>query len=310
MNVIEIDRLTRDFSRGFVGRGRIRALDGLSLEVGQGEVFGFLGPNGAGKTTTFRILVGLVAPTSGSARILGRPTGDIGILSEVGYLAEQPRFHDHLTAREFLVYCGRLSGLLPADAESGAGRMLERFGLTEAADRPLRNLSKGMLQRVGLAQALIHDPRILLLDEPMSGLDPIGRSEVRDLIVSLRDEGKTVFFSSHILSDIEAMCDRVAIIDRGRLVESGRLEEILADGGGRLEALISGVGEAALTELRAAGLTVDPTPSGVRVVLPNDRSIEMLVRIVGRHTGRIVSINPLRESLEDRFLRSIGERHR
>jgi len=306
MLALEIENLTKDYTVGFWRKRPVRALDGLNLQVGSGEAFGFLGPNGAGKTTTLKILMRLIYPTAGEARILGRPLDDMQMRSRIGYLPEQPYFYDYLTAREFLVYCGAIFDLPRAEAARRAEELLERVGLTEAADKHLRKFSKGMLQRVGLAQAMINDPDVLFLDEPMSGLDPLGRREVRDLIASLRGQGKTVFFSSHVLTDVEAMCDRVAILNRGRLIESGRLSDILKSRGAELEAVVSGVSEVTIAELRAFAVEVAPTPEGARVRLHSDREVERLLAVVHRGGGRLVSINPVRESLEDLFVREVS----
>jgi ABC-2 type transport system ATP-binding protein len=306
MPVIEIENLTQDYQTGFWRKRPLRALDGLSLQVEAGEVFGFLGPNGAGKTTTFKILMRMIRPTSGSARILDRPLDDLKMRARIGYLPEQPYFYDYLTVREFLVYCGALCDLPRAEAKDRAAALLDQVGLSDSADLPLRKFSKGMLQRVGLAQALINDPEVLFLDEPMSGLDPLGRREVRDLIANLRSRGKTIFFSSHILTDVEAMCDRVAILNRGRLVESGRLSEILKSRSNEIEAVVSGVNERALAELRALAIEAQPTPEGARVRLRSDQDIARLLEITHRVNGRLVSANPVRESLEDLFMREVG----
>jgi len=303
---IEIENLTQDYATGFWRKRPVRALDSLSLRVEAGEVFGLLGPNGAGKTTTFKILMGLIRPTAGAARILGASVGDVKTRARVGYLPEQPYFYDYLTAREFLLYCGALCDLPRERAARRADELLGQRGLADSAGKPLRKFSKGMLQRLGIAQALVHDPEVLFLDEPMSGLDPLGRREVRDLIVGLRAQGKTIFFSSHILTDVEAMCDRVAILNRGRLVEAGRLSDILKSRGNQSEAVVSGVGEAALAEMRAFALSVSPTPEGARVLLPDDQAIARLVDITQRAGGRIVSINPVRESLEELFVREVA----
>src|SRR4030095_11352413 len=226
MHVIEIENLTHDYQTGFWRKRSLRALDGLSLRVEAGEVFGFLGPNGAGKTTTFKILMRMLRPTAGEARILGRPLDDLRMRARIGYLPERPYFYQHLTARELLLYCGALCDLPSDRAARRAIELLDQVGLSDSADRQLRKFSKGMLQRVGLAQSLINDPEVLFLDEPMSGLDPIGRREVRDLIAALRQEGKTVFMCSHILSDIEVLCDRVAILRGGRLAHLGYLDDL------------------------------------------------------------------------------------
>jgi len=310
MPVIEIENLTQDYQTGFWRKRNVRALDGLSLRVEAGEVFGFLGPNGAGKTTTFKILMRMLRPTAGEARILGRPLDDLQMRARIGYLPERPYFYHYLTAREFLVYCGALCDLPRDRAAKRATDLLDQVGLSDAADRHLRKFSKGMLQRVGLAQALINDPEALFLDEPMSGLDPLGRREVRELIASLRARGKTIFFSSHILTDVEAMCDRVAILNRGRLVESGRLSEILKTRSNEIEAVVSGVNEEILVKLREFAIEVKPTPEGARVRLAHDQELARLLAIVhdtgGGAGGRLVSVNPARESLEDLFVREIG----
>lgn len=307
MTVIEIQNLTQDFQTGFWRKHPVRALDGLSLRVEAGEVFGLLGPNGAGKTTTFKILMGLIRPTSGSPRILGSAIEDVSMRRRVGYLPEQPYFYDYLTAREFLVYCGALCDLPKAVASQRTEELLHQVGLADSADKQLRKFSKGMLQRVGLAQALVNDPEVLFLDEPMSGLDPLGRREVRDLIVSLRAQGKTIFFSSHILTDVEAMCDRVAILNKGRLIESGKLSEILKTRSNEIEVVISDVNEAALTELNEFAVSVSATPGTARVRLKDDRDLERLLALTHKAGGRIVSVNPVRESLEDLFVREVNQ---
>jgi ABC-2 type transport system ATP-binding protein len=310
MLALEINNLTKNYTVGFWRKRPVRALDGLSLQVEQGEAFGFLGPNGAGKTTTLKILMRLIYPTSGEAQILGRPLDDMQMRARIGYLPEQPYFYDYLTAREYLVYCGALFDLPKAEAARRAEELLRRVGIAEAADKHLRKFSKGMMQRLGLAQAMINDPEVLFLDEPMSGLDPLGRREVRDLMTSLRDQGKTVFFSSHVLTDVEAMCDRVAILNRGRLIECGQLSEILKSRTSELEAVVSGVNEVALAELRALAVSVTPTPEGACVRLRNDRELEWLLSIVHRAGGRLVSVSQARESLEDLFVREVGESSR
>src|SRR2546422_39503 len=227
--VIELTQLTKDYETGFLRKKRVRALDHLSLEVRRGEIFGFLGPNGAGKTTTLKLLMRLIYPTSGTARILGRAIEDISMHARIGYLPENPYFYDYLTAREFLSYCGQLFGQKHSTRTSRTEALLTRVSLEKKSwNLQLRKFSKGMLQRVGLAQALINNPEIVFLDEPMSGLDPVGRREVRDLIASLRAEGKTVFMCSHILSDIEVLCDSVAILKGGRLAHTGSLAELRA----------------------------------------------------------------------------------
>jgi ABC-2 type transport system ATP-binding protein len=305
MPVIEVENLTHDYRTGFWRKRATRALAGLNLRVEAGEVFGFLGPNGAGKTTTFKILMGLITPKAGTARILDRPPDDLQMRSRIGYLPEQPYFYDHLSAREFLIYCGVLCDLTRAEARRRAERFLDQVGLGDSAEKPLRRFSRGMLQRLGLAQALINDPEVLFLDEPMSALDPLGRREVRDLIADLRAHGKTIFFSSHILTDVEAMCDRVAILSGGRLVEEGKLSEILKSRSNEVEVVVSGVSADAFGDLLAG--EVAPTPEGARVRLGNDHDITHLLTIVHRNGGRLVSVNPVRESLEELFVREVAE---
>src|SRR5947199_2888723 len=220
--------LTKDYAIGFWRKRPYRALDGLTLEVEAGEVFGFLGPNGAGKTTTLKLLMQLVFPTAGRAEILGRPLGDLSVKRRIGYLPENPYFYDYLTAEELLTYFASLFGYAAADCRARASRLLDEVGIGGERRLQLRKFSKGMLQRVGIAQALINDPELVIFDEPMSGLDPLGRRDVRALILRLRDRGCTVFFSSHVLSDAEALCSRVAILARGRLVASGHLSDMTA----------------------------------------------------------------------------------
>ena len=224
MAIIEIDNLTKDYEVGFFRKRKVRALDALSLTVNQGEIFGFLGANGAGKTTTLKLLMTLIFPTSGTASILDRDISDVSMHRQIGYLPENPYFYDYLTAMEFLTFSGQIFGYSKAKRSTRAKDQLSRVGLEESKwNTQLRKFSKGMLQRVGLAQALINDPEVVFLDEPMSGLDPLGRRDVRDLIAGLRQEGKTVFMCSHILSDIEVLCERVAVLKKGRLAHVGHL---------------------------------------------------------------------------------------
>ena len=225
---IEILGLTKDFPVGFWRKRMRRSLDNLTFQVEEGEVFGFLGPNGAGKTTTMKLLMGLIFPTSGTARVRGRSIDDVQMHREIGYLPEQPYFYDYLTARELLDYYARFSNYSAAERRERVGRFLERVGLAAAGDVQLRKFSKGMLQRAGIAQAILHDPAVVILDEPMSGLDPVGRREVRDIILDLKKQGRTVFFSTHILSDAEMLCDRVAVLAGGKLQGVGAPGEIVS----------------------------------------------------------------------------------
>jgi ABC-2 type transport system ATP-binding protein len=300
---IEIDNLTKDYETGFWRKRKTRALDGLSLAVESGQIFGFLGANGAGKTTTLKLLMRLTFPTAGTARILARDISDVGMHERIGYLPENPYFYDYLTAREFLNYCGELFGL---DRHKREGRTKELLTLvnleTKAWDRQLRKFSKGMLQRVGLAQALVNDPEIVFLDEPMSGLDPVGRREVRDLIASLRAQGKTVFMCSHILSDIEVLCDNVAILKHGRLAHAGSLEELRAGEANTFEVIATGADAEVLQGRLAAGAIVTTTASGLRIEVANERDVDAVIEALRRAHGKLVSVQPVRQSLEELFL--------
>ncbi len=298
--------LTKDYAVGFWRKRPSRALDRLTLDVGAGEVFGFLGPNGAGKTTTLKLLMRLVFPTSGRAEILGKPIGDRSVRHRIGYLPENPYFYDHLTAEELLRYFGALFGFSAADSRARAARLLDEVGIGAERRLQLRKFSKGMLQRVGIAQALINDPELVVFDEPMSGLDPLGRRDVRALILRLRDRGCTVFFSSHVLSDAEALCNRVAILAKGRLVTSGLLTDLLpfkARGwelviGGANDALVASLASRASKSVRLGEgrylleLPLDPPP---------DRWLAELVS-AGAHP---VSLNPIRQTLEDFFVAQV-----
>src|SRR6185436_19186430 len=307
MSVIEITNLTKDYEVGFLRKRKVRALDGLSLSIDGGQIFGFLGANGAGKTTTLKLLMRLIFPTTGNARILGHDIQDVRVHQRIGYLPENPYFYDYLTAREFLDYCAQLFGLDAAVRRKRAADLLARVRLDEKRwDTQLRKFSKGMLQRVGLAQSIINDPEIVFLDEPMSGLDPIGRREVRDLIASLRQEGKTVFMCSHILSDIEVLCDRVAILKGGRLAQVGYLDELRQQVSGRnlVEVVVSGVGQTALESQLPAGneFLVTSTPAGLRVELSDEKDVDRVLAALRNAGGKLVSVQPLRQSLEELFL--------
>ncbi|MEP6568872.1 MAG: ABC transporter ATP-binding protein [Acidobacteriota bacterium] len=307
--VVEIDNLTKDYEVGFVRKRKVRALDALSLTVSQGEIFGFLGANGAGKTTTLKLLMRLIFPTAGVARILGHDIADISMHGRIGYLPENPYFYDYLTALEFLNFCGQIFGLSKVARNKRSRELLTRVSLAESKwNTQLRKFSKGMLQRVGLAQALVNDPEIVFLDEPMSGLDPIGRREVRDLIAELRQEGKTVFMCSHILSDIEVLCDRVAILRGGRLAQVGYLDELRQQVAGRnhVEVVLTGVDETSLKSNLPAGheFLVTSTPAGLRIELNDERDVDSVIASMRNAGGKLVSVQPLRQSLEELFLES------
>ncbi|HYE66299.1 MAG TPA: ABC transporter ATP-binding protein, partial [Pyrinomonadaceae bacterium] len=265
--VIEIEGLTKDYEVGFWRKRKVRALDGLTLAVERGEIFGFLGANGAGKTTTLKLLMRLIYPTEGRARILGRDINDISMHARIGYLPETPYFYDYLTAREFIDYCAELFSYDRRERATRTERLLARVHLDEKSwDKQLRKFSKGMLQRVGLAQALVNDPEIVFLDEPMSGLDPVGRREVREMIASLRAQGVTVFMCSHILSDIEVLCDRAAILKRGRLAHMGSFEQLHQRAGDsrRMEIVVAGADAETIAQGLSTleGSAVTPTAGG------------------------------------------------
>lgn len=300
--VVKTQGLSKIFRVGFLGRP-IAALEGLDLEIQQGEVFGFLGPNGAGKTTTLKILMGLIYPTSGQAWILGGEIGDVGVKREVGFLPEAPYFYDYLTAQEFLNYCAELFGCDRRTRDRRTRDLLTRVGLEEKSwGRQLRKFSKGMLQRVGLAQALINDPEIVFLDEPMSGLDPVGRREVRDLIASLRTQGKTVFMCSHILSDIEVLCDGVAIMKQGRLAHVGSLEELRAREASLIEIIATGADPAALRNYLAEHATLTATAGGVRIEVADEQQVDAVLAALRKANGKLVAVQPVRQSLEELFV--------
>ena len=305
--VVEIDNLVKDYDVGFWRKRKVRALDGLCLTVNQGEVFGFLGANGAGKTTTLKLLMRLIFPTDGTARILDHDIADVSMHSLIGYLPENPYFYDYLTALEFLNFCGQIFGLSKVDRNNRSKQLLSRVKLDETKwNTQLRKFSKGMLQRVGLAQALVNNPEVIFLDEPMSGLDPIGRREVRDLIAVLREEGKTVFMCSHILSDIEVLCDRVAILRGGRLAHIGDLDDLRRQVGGQnlVEVIISGIDGGVLTHHLPIGndFLVTSTPAGLRVELTDEKDVDSVIAALRKAGGKLVSVQPLRQSLEELFL--------
>jgi ABC-2 type transport system ATP-binding protein len=284
--VVVADRLEKTFRLGFF-RKRIAAVRGVSFEVRRNEIFGFLGPNGAGKTTTLKMMMGLIFPTAGSATILGRPASDREAKRRLGFLPENPYFYDYLSGEELLLLMGHLFGLPRRERKRRAGTLLERVGLGKAATLQLRKYSKGMLQRLGIAQAMINDPELVVLDEPMSGLDPIGRKEIRDLIADLKTEGKTVLFSTHILSDVELLCDRVGIVVGGRLRDAGALDQLLSPRLLHTELVLEKADEKASRRL---GPEVD-VDAELRAALA-----------AGWH---VVSVAPRRESLEDLFVREV-----
>jgi len=305
MAAIEIEHLTKDFYAGFWRKRPIRALDGLSLRVEAGEIFGFLGPNGAGKTTTLKLLMNLIRPTAGSARILGQPVDAVSMRRNIGYLPENPYFYDHLTPEELLTYIGTLFGIRQPVLRKKILELLETVGLAEARKLQLRKFSKGMVQRVGIAQALINDPEVVFLDEPMSGLDPLGRREVRLVISSLRTRGATVFFSSHILPDVEALCDRVAIMNRGKLLELGALLDILKVKIQGHEIILAHVQPAVLEALRPMCEEITLMSDRVHIRAATSRQAGAIVAQAVSGGAELVSVNPIRASLEEYFFQEV-----
>jgi ABC-2 type transport system ATP-binding protein len=304
MVAVEISSLQKEYITGFWRNKKKIGLKSLDLEIRQGEVFGFLGPNGAGKTTTLKLLMGLISPSSGSARILGRDWRDPSIRARIGFLPEQPYFYDHLTPAELLDYYGTLSGVSATDRRVRIPKVLERVGLADQARVQLRKFSKGMLQRVGIAQAVLHEPEIVFLDEPMSGLDPLGRSEIRDFIQELNREGKTVFFSTHILSDAEALCDRVAVLNQGELRGVGVVADLVSENRTKVE--IVWQGSPAVAAIEALGANCHVAGETVRGVLDESHVNEALDVLRARQ-ARLISVNPVGGSLEQYFLQKLGE---
>lgn len=301
-HAIEILGLTKDYPVGFWRKRQRRSLDNLTLEVEDGEVFGFLGPNGAGKTTTLKLLTGLIFPTAGTARVRGRSIDDVRMHREIGYLPEQPYFYDYLTARELLDYYARFSNYSAAERRERVERFLALVGLASAGDVQLRKFSKGMLQRAGIAQAVLHDPPVVFLDEPMSGLDPIGRREVRDIIHDLKRQGRTVFFSTHILSDAEMLCDRVAVLAGGKLEGVGAPGDIVSMEVAGMEILFEMPEGRALPAALSGAVAIGARH---RLEVPEAELYGTLDKLRGCE-ARILSISPVRPTLEDYFIRVVG----
>lgn len=316
MPIIEIRDLTKVYVQDLIGMeyGRIKirlkdrrrvALEGLTLDVEEGEILGLLGPNGAGKTTTIKVLMGLHFPTRGTAQIMGRPLGDRSVKAKIGFLPENPYFYDYLRGWEFLDYYGQLYGMESSRRRKRIPELLELLGLQGAANVPLQGYSKGMLQRIGLAQALLNDPKIVFLDEPQSGLDPFGRKEVRDLILHLKQEGKTVFFSSHILSDAELICDRVAILNKGRLLRCGPLRDMLSAQVKEYEVMVAEPSESLLSQYRPLAQRVVESRGEALLVFAAEEPARRLLQAVAAGDGQLLSFTPRRETLEEYFIREI-----
>src|SRR5277367_40669 len=300
---IEIENLTKDYPTGFLDLKTKRSLDALTMQVETGEVFGFLGPNGAGKSTTIKLLMSLIFPTAGTAQILGKPVSDIGMHQDIGYLPEQPYFYDYLTAAELLDYFARFHDLKEADRRERVQKMLAKVGLETAGKIQLRKYSKGMLQRVGLAQAILHDPQLVILDEPMSGLDPVGRREVRDIILELKNAGKTILFSTHILPDAEMLCDRVGVIVGGKLQGIGAPGEIVGIKAQEMEILFTLAG----LEQSKWPLPATATRTGDRYRLQvAEQDVYPALEQLRNAGGKILFVAQVKPSLEEYFMHLVA----
>lgn len=309
MDAIVIEGLTKTFWSGWPGRPSVTVLDGLTLSIGEGQIYGFLGPNGSGKTTTLKILLGLMHATTGRVEVLGKPAGNVMVRKRIGFLPESPYFYDYLTAEEFLTFYGHLAGLDRVELNKRVTHLLEIVGLVDARTRQLRKFSKGMLQRVGLAQALIHDPELVILDEPMSGLDPVGRKQVRDLILGLRDQGKTVFFSTHIIPDVEMICDRVGVLAKGKLLATGRVEELVTRGHTQsVEIVCQGIKADGIPAITSAATRVLQRGQHSLIMLPGPDRLEETLAVIRAQGGTLISVTPQKGSLEELFLQQADGR--
>lgn len=304
--VIQTVKLNKTYRSGFRMK-KTHALADLDLDIARGETFGFLGPNGAGKTTLLKILMGLTAPTSGSATVFGKPTRDARAKARVGFLPESPYFYEYLTAAEFLRLAARLAGVPGKEIEPRTRQLLKLVRMERAADTQMRGYSRGMLQRMGIAQALVNDPELVVLDEPMGGLDPIGRKEFRDIIAGLRERGKTVFFSTHILPDVEMICDRVGIIIAGRLVDTGRLTDILSQEVESIDVTVTGVsGKFRKVFERIAQRTIRSEDT-LLLTVRNEEEVDRVLAVVREADARVQSLVPRRKTLEDYFMTRVRE---
>jgi len=303
--VLEVKGLRKVFHIGFFRR-RVEAVKNASFSVRRGEIFGLLGPNGAGKTTTIKSILRLIFPSEGEIRIFGRPAGDREAAKRVGYMPENPYVYQYLKPLEFLDLCGRLTGIPKVERGERSEAMVDKVGLRHAVDRPIGKFSKGMMQRVGLAQALLHDPELLVLDEPMSGLDPIGRKEVRDVLLEQRARGKTLLFTSHILSDVELLCDRVVIMQRGEITSEGQVSDLLESAGRQVEIRLSGASAALKTSLASRAVVVDDGAGHLTLRADGDRAIDEILRISNAAGARLDALIPIRQTLENLFLQNAG----
>lgn len=303
--VLEVMGLKKTFHIGFF-RKRIEAVKNASFTVKRGEIFGLLGPNGAGKTTTIKSILRLIFPSEGEIRIFGRSAGDREAAQRVGYMPENPYVYQYLKPLEFLDLCGRLVGIAKEERRKRSEEMIDKVGLRHAVDRPIGKFSKGMMQRIGLAQALLHDPELLVLDEPMSGLDPIGRKEVRDVLLEQRARGKTLLFTSHILSDVELLCDRIVIMQHGEITSEGQVHDLLESAGRRVEIRLSGASQALKESLGSRAALVDEGAGHLTLRAADQKAVDEILRISGAAGARLDALIPERQTLENLFLQNAG----
>ncbi len=304
VTALTIENLHKSFKTGFIPK-KVKILRGISLDVKKGEIFGYLGPNGAGKTTTIKCILGLIFPEEGEIKIFGQPNLSLQAKEQIGFLPENPYFYDHLTASEFLHFYGQLSTFKKQKKEEKVNSLLHLVGLEQSANLQLRKFSRGMLQRIGMAQTLLNDPSLVLLDEPLGGLDPIGRKEIRDIIVSLKEKGKTVFLSSHILQDIEMICDRVAIIVDGQIINQGKLQDLISEKVLFTEVVVSGIEKKDLEGI-GEGLSTQGGKTFLKVF--DDEKLENVLQLVQSKQGKIHTLIPRTETLEDLFVEIVKQK--
>ena len=305
--VVSIKGLSKTYTAGFWKTKRVVALENLTLQVHENEVFGYLGPNGAGKSTTLKLLMSLIFPTSGTAEILGKPVSEVSTRQVIGYLPENPFFYEYLTAEEFLSFYAGLLGFSAAETKERVSYYLKLTDTFHSRKLQLRKFSKGMIQRIGIAQALINDPKVIFLDEPMSGLDPLGRREVRDLILKLKSEKKTILFSTHILNDVETLCDRVAVLSRGQLIGSGKLSDLISKEVKHIEILVSGMSYELARSLFDPSASISESGSILRLEVSPETNLSDIVSPIEQAHGKVISINPVRQTMEDYFFTLVGK---
>lgn len=301
--ILKTDGLSKEFKTS-LGSASVLALNKLSIDVRRGEIFGLVGPNGSGKTTTLKLLLGLLRPTSGKVEIFGQSARNIGVKQRIGFLPDGPYFYDYLNADELLNFYGKLFGFSKEVRQKKAEELLELVGLKERRKMMIRHYSKGMTQRIGLAQALLNDPDLLFLDEPTTGLDPLGAIDMKESIQRLRERGKTVFLCSHLLADVQAICDRVAILHRGNLVRFGRVQDLLSDSR-RTEVVATDLNDTAMQELKKINATMTSTDGRHVIEANTPDQIFNIMEVIRNAKGKLLAVEPRSETLEDVFIRAI-----